>query len=348
MNAKLPVGILGAAHVHAPGWALQLARHPQAEFAGVYDADPDRTREVAALASAAEWSSAAGLLERVAAVIVSAENRAAPDLVSAAAGAGVHVLCEKPLGATRADGSAMVSACEEAGVSLSTTFEVRYRPAARRLKALVDSGALGDLRAIWATNHGAYPGGWFGDPERSGGGCLIDHVVHVADLVRWAWGVEFSSVHAETATRHNPGLTVEDCGVVLATLSNGATLSLDSSWSRHRGMPGAVDVTIEAVAEHGHVHLDAFADRVELLSSDGHLAYKPAGTVHRPSLLDEWLAALSARRPPPISNMDGYRASEVAWAALESAQQDHTIVIPLDATFPGGSSGRLEGESNGR
>lgn len=337
MSAKLRVGVLGAAHVHAPGWARQLANHPAVEFAGVYDADPDRAGEVASFATAPVSPTPASLLEQVDAVIVSAENRAAPDLVRAAAEAGAHVLCEKPLGATRDDGAAMLSACDRAGVTLSTTFNVRYSPAVRRLKALVDSGGLGDLLAVWATNHGAYPGGWFGDPDRSGGGCLIDHVVHVADLVRWIWSIEFTSVCAEAATRHNPGLPVEDCGLVLATLANGAAVSLDASWSRHQGMAGAVDVTMEVVAEQGHIHLDVYADRVELLSSDGRLGYRPAGTVPGPTLLGEWLDALGDGRRPPISAVDGYRASEVAWAALESARQGHTVPLahgPIMAAGP--------------
>lgn len=327
----IKVGVLGAAHVHAPGWARQLAAHPDAELAGVYDPDAVRAAAVAGQIDAKVIAEPLALLDTVDAVVVSTENKAARGLVELAAKHGKPVLCEKPLGADRADGAAMLDACEANGVPLSVTFEVRYNLAARRLKALADSGVLGTPLAVWATNHGAYPGGWFGDPARSGGGCLIDHVVHVADLIRWIWGLEFASVRAEAATRHNPGLAVEDCGMVLATLENGAAVSLDSSWSRHSNMAGAVDVTMQIAAEGGHVDLDAFADRVELVRTDGHLAYKAIPSEPGPGLIDEWLTAVTNEEPMAITGLDGYRASEVAWAALESAAEHRTVSLPLPA-----------------
>jgi len=323
------VGMLGAAHVHAPGWARQLAGHPGAEFIGVYDADPDRATTIASPLGVRAVATEAELLDNSDAVVVSAENRAAPGLVEAAAAAGRPVMCEKPLGSNRAEGAAMLAACEVAGVGLSVAFDVRYAPAARKLRALVGSGALGNSTAIWATNHGAYPGGWFGDPARSGGGCLIDHVVHVADLLRWIWGAEFTSVRAEAATRHNPGLPVEDCGLLLATMSDGAAVSLDSSWSRHARMPGAVDVTMEVIAEAGHLHLDAFADHIELFRSDGRVEYKSINAADGPCLIDEWLVAVAEDKPLPVTGLDGYRASELAWAAIESAAEHRTVTLPL-------------------
>lgn len=323
------VGVLGAAHVHAPRWARQLAGHRSAELVGVYDADPRTAAVIADPLGVRVVATPAKLLEEADAVVVAAENRAAPGLVAAAAIAGRPVMCEKPLGSNQAEGAAMLAACEAGGVELSVAFDVRYTAAARRLKELVAEDVLGDVTGVWATNHGAYPGGWFGEPTLSGGGCLLDHVVHVADLLRWIWGAEFTSVRAEAATRHNPGLLVEDCGILLATMSTGTAVSMDSSWSRHTPMPGAVDVTMEVIGEAGHVHLDAFAGHVELVRSDGRVEHRSLSGGSGPGLVDEWLVAMAEGRPVPVTGLDGYRASEVAWAASKSAAEHRTVTLPL-------------------
>lgn len=67
----------------------------------------------------------------------------------------------------------------------------------RRVKQALEQGQTGEVLAIKGTNHGRMPGGWFTDPDLAGGGAVLDHTVHVADLIRWLLGKEFTSVYAE-------------------------------------------------------------------------------------------------------------------------------------------------------
>ena len=56
------------------------------------------------------------------------------------------------------------------------------------LKQQLDTGVLGDIYSVKSTNHGSMPGRWFADPKLAGGGAVLDHTVHVIDLLRWFWG----------------------------------------------------------------------------------------------------------------------------------------------------------------
>ncbi len=99
---------------------------------------------------------------------------------------GVHVLCEKPIATTLEDARAMIASCERAQVKLMIAYPpVRYNTPVLRVKEMVERGAVGEVLAIRGTNHGRLPGGWFVEPELSGGGAVLDHTVHVIDLIRW-------------------------------------------------------------------------------------------------------------------------------------------------------------------
>lgn len=104
---------------------------------------------------------------------------------------------------------------------------------------------------------------------------------------------------------------------------------MDSSWSRHRDMAGAVDVTMTVVAEAAVVTVDAFAERITLHRRDGTVAYRGLAQGTDGPLIDGWVDALRSGGPVPIPGEDGYRASELSWAALESARTHRAVNLPL-------------------
>ena len=108
------------------------------------------------------------------------------------AGAGKHVLCEKPLATSVARGERMCAAAEAAGVQLKTGFNHRYFPAMDFVRRLIDSGKLGDVVRVKARGgHGGgeeFGPGWITDPEVTGGGSLVDNGIHLLDLVRFMVG----------------------------------------------------------------------------------------------------------------------------------------------------------------
>ncbi|RKS80041.1 putative dehydrogenase [Motilibacter peucedani] len=317
------VGFLGCAHVHATTYCDELGRASSgAEAVAVYDHDPQRRDAFARDNGLAAMPTPESLCEVVDAVIVTSEHVHYADLVAAAAAAGLPILCEKPLGDTPVASDLL--RCS--GSWLSMALPVRYAPAVQSTRALAQSGALGRLLAASGVNHAPNPGGFFTDPALAGGGSLLDHVVHLADALRWISGAEYSSVFAETSQASD--LAVEDIAQVVAFTTDDAWLTIDASWSRPRGMLGGVDFLMRLWFERGRVEIDAFARRAEIVRPGGAVEHLPYGRGINSSLLQHWLRAIRDGAPPPIPVEDGWRATEVAFAALQSAASASLVTLP--------------------
>ena len=327
-DAPLRIGIVSLAHGHAYSYARVLKSAPRAELIGIWDDDLVRGKEASIRFGVVFFDSLEDLLARCDGVIIAAENALHHDLVIAAAAGGVHVLCEKPLATSAAAALVMNQACAAAGVTLATAFPIRYSPAVRQLREVVRSGALGQTLMIRTTNRGTYPGNWFGDLALAGGGALTDHVVHVADLLRWIWGTEFRSVYAEAATRYFD-LQVEDCGLLLITLADDTVVSLDPSWSRpEQAFPTWGDLTLEVTGTLGQMSVDVFGQHVELYSNTQVRArYVPWGDDLDGLMIRDWLVALRQGYAPPITGEDGLRAVELVEAAYESARNQRPMMV---------------------
>ncbi|MFN8498154.1 MAG: Gfo/Idh/MocA family oxidoreductase [Anaerolineae bacterium] len=316
------VGILGVAHVHTPSYVQGLMAHPNAEVLGLYDRDP----ALAAQAEAAWRIPAMGLddllNESLDAVVICSENVFHRPLVEAAAGRVSAILCEKPIATTMEDAHAIIAAADKGGSRLMIAFPVRYAPAVRQLKELLASGALGAVHTARTTNHGSMPGGWFADPTLAGGGAVLDHTVHVMDLLRWLWpGVEVEEVYAEVghALLH-PGLGIDDVGLLSFRLSNGVIGTLDTSWSRPPTYPIWGDVTLEMAGDLGVVSVDVFSQNALYAPTEGKSRWLDFGVNLDAGLIADFIDMAGSDRPPSISGWDGLKAMEVALAAYESAR----------------------------
>src|SRR5687767_8400931 len=135
------VGLMGS--WHAARW-----KDLPVELAGYYDRNPDRARAATERYGGQAFGSLEELFGAVDVVDVCTPTpeHAAP--VIAAAEAGKHVVCEKPLARHQAEGEAMLAACERAGVRLFVAQVVRFFPEFARAKAVLESGALGKLGVI--------------------------------------------------------------------------------------------------------------------------------------------------------------------------------------------------------
>ncbi|MEU7865143.1 Gfo/Idh/MocA family oxidoreductase, partial [Nonomuraea sp. NPDC049141] len=188
------------------------------------------------------------------AVSICTWNDSHAEIATAALDAGKHVLVEKPLSRTAGETEALVEAVERSGRHLEVGFVRRFGANAKVLKSFVDSGLLGDVYHARATNirRLGNPGGWFADHKRSGGGPLIDIGVHVLDLCWYFMGtpraVTVSAVtHARLGNRANvtslsrykvadydpTRSDVEDFAAAFIRFDNGASLTLETSYSLH-------------------------------------------------------------------------------------------------------------------
>jgi predicted dehydrogenase len=170
---------------------------------------------------------------------------------------GLHVLSEKPLARTVAEGTAMVEASKQAGRVLKVVFNHRERGDVAALKHQIDEGQLGRIyyaKAHWMRRNGIPGmGGWFTNRELSGGGPLIDLGVHILDMALHLMGEpQVSTVSADTFAELGPrgkgsrdpnantlgsAFEVEDLATAYLRLKGGGALQLETSWATFRA-PG--------------------------------------------------------------------------------------------------------------
>ncbi len=229
-QAPLKVGIVSAAHVHAPSFASCFGAEHRVSVVGVWDDDSDRGAPFARDHGLPFIPNLDSLLDQSDAVVVCSENLKHGDHLEAAVSRNKHVLCEKPVAASITEHERISSLAETPGLVLATAFPCPFSPGFQALAGQVSSGELGRVLAVSATNQGTCPFRWFVDPDLSGGGAMIDHVVHVADLLRRLLNDAPNSVQAETGNRLH-GQSWEDTAMVSLGYPSGAFATIDSSWS---------------------------------------------------------------------------------------------------------------------
>ena len=196
------------------------ARHlAQAQLVHCVDLDPARAQQLAAASgceSGVEWRP---VLQRsdIDAVVIATTPDVQAEIAREAILCGKHALLEKPAARSAAELRELPQLAAARGVRVRVGFNHRYHPAFRKARELVDAGELGELMYVRARyGHGGrsgYEGEWRAQPQRSGGGELIDQGVHLIDLARWFLG-EFTEV-AGFAHTYFWDMPVEDNGFML-------------------------------------------------------------------------------------------------------------------------------------
>src|ERR671911_2819285 len=266
----------------------------------------------------------------------------------AAAEAGKHVICEKPLGRDAAESYETWQRVEAAGVKHMCAFNYRFVPAVRLAREIIESGDLGEIthfRGTYLQEWGATDDAlWRFDKDAAGSGALGDLGAHVIDLSRYLVG-EIATVAALTAT-FQPGRTVDDAVEAVVGFEGGAVGTIEASrfaagrknafrWEIN-GSKGSIAFDPERLNEL-QVH---FADstpgkgaqgfRTVLVSEADHPFWEhwwPHGHIigWEHSFVHELHHLLTAIRddsdvaPHGATFEDGYRAAEVCDAIVRSA-----------------------------
>ena len=178
---------------------------PAARVVVCCDPLSDRAESLATSTGAvctSDWRDVAGR-DDVDVVIVATTNDMLAPVTLAAIEAGKHVLVEKPAARSVDEVLPLIEAAARRDVRVRVGFNHRYHPALLEARKIVDSGALGDLMFVRGRyGHGGrigYDKEWRADPEKSGGGELIDQGVHMIDLARWFLG-DFTNVEGFAKT----------------------------------------------------------------------------------------------------------------------------------------------------
>ena len=241
-------GIIGPGKV-AELHATALSRIPGAALAGVAGRSPDRVRSLAAAHGARAFTSPEAMVRDVGidAVIICTPHPLHREQAVMAAQAGVHVVIEKPMALTPADCDEIIGAAESSGVLLSVISQRRWYEPARRMKAAIDDGRIGDpiLATVevlgWRGPEYYAMDAWRGTLAGEGGGVLVNQAVHQLDLVSWLMG-PVASVQGHVANLNHPEIEVEDTAVAVIRFASGALGSIVASNSQKPGLHANVHV----------------------------------------------------------------------------------------------------------
>lgn len=163
---------------------------------------------------------------------------------------GVAVFCQKPLARTAAETRRVIAAARAADRLVGVDLSYRHVSGVAAMRDLVRGDALGDVFAADLVFHNAYgpDKDWFYDPQRSGGGCLIDLGVHLLDLALWTLGSPAVSVmdrrlYARGRPIEPAAGQVEDYVVARLETAAGTSVRLACSWRLHAGHPAQIEVS---------------------------------------------------------------------------------------------------------
>ena len=321
------LGLWSFAHPHADAYLSVLSDMPGVEMIGVADENSARGRRRSDESHIPFFAEPEKLLHRVDGVIITSANVDHCSMALRAAQAGVHALVEKPIATSVPDAETMIKAFDSEGLVLGTAFPCPFSPAFQGLLGTTRSDGLGKILAMMTTNRGTMPGGFFIQRERSGGGAVIDHTVHVADLLRRLTGCEPTRVYAEVGY----GLFHEawdDSGILTIDFDDGSFATLDCSWSRPGSFPTWGDVTLKVVGERGNAYATLFGQHLQWYPG---AAVKPSwlswGSNLDSLMIDDFVKAVRGDGSPKSSGEDGLWALKVALAAYESAKRGKPVRV---------------------
>jgi predicted dehydrogenase len=282
-------------------------------------------------------------------VVLGLPNNLHCDATLAAAGAGKHVVCEKPLCLSLAEADRMIEACRRANVKLMYAEELCFTPKYVRLKQLIDEGALGRVHLLkQAEKHDGPHAGWFWDVERSGGGVAMDMGCHAIEFFRWLLGgrdggkARVESVYADMGTYvHGDKTRGDDCTTLVLKMEGGATAVAEESWDK----PGGMDDRAEVYGSEGVAYADLLrGNAIHTYSRRGYgyavekagatqgwsfTIYEEAWNYGFPQEMAHFVACVRDDRRPLCTGEDGRAVLEVLFAAYASAAQGRRIELPF-------------------
>lgn len=338
------VGTGAIAGIHA----LALSEIPKARLAVVYNHTAEKARALGERWAVPWTTDYADLLRRpeVEVVSICTPSGARADLAEAAARAGKHVVCEKPLEVTLERADRIIRACRDAGRHLGVIFPARFQPAARAAKDAVESGRLGRLtlgsaHVAWHRTDAYYAAApWRGTWALDGGGALINQSIHWIDLLQWLAG-PVAAVCGYTDTLTHPRIEAEDVGVAILRFASGALGTIEGTTTAYPGLPARVQLHGDRgtiVLEEKRITVWKLADappdeeaRMLAVGTDtaatGAADPMAIGAEGHRVQLAEITDALLSGRAPAVDGREGRKAVALMRAIYDSAQRGHEVAV---------------------
>lgn len=357
--APLRVGIVGCGNI-SDNHLQAYAGLDDVEVVGVCDVDLGRARQ-----TATSWhlEHAVDTVEALLALDLDIISICTPHpthetIATAAAAAGVHVLCEKPIAVDLASAQRMVDSCAAADVKLGVLFQRRFWPAAQHLRGLIDDGTLGEpilghvaVQLYRAPDYYATDA-WRGTWNADGGGVLMTQAIHYLDLLQWYMG-PVAQVYGRINTyKHGEHIEVEDSATAVLQFSSGAMATVNATTAADPGLgvqirlTGSTGATAELTefpeGTDGRLTIRTVADRIDATlahPADQYpnidLADINGGLVaHHRTQIAQFVEAIRQDKPPAVTGTDATGALRILLAIYHSAQTNTPVDFAPLPTSP--------------
>lgn len=342
MSGKLGFGIIGCgviADFHANALA---ALSSDAELIGVCDVVFDAAEKFAKRHGTKAFASAEELL---ACPDIDVVNICTPSgyhhlSVIAAAKAGKHIICEKPLAINAKQLDEIESVCRGAGITVSVVSQNRYAESVTKTKQAIESGALGrivcaDIYMKYYRSQEYYnSGSWRGTKQIDGGGALMNQGIHGIDLLLYLAG-DIKSVYAISKTLARD-IEVEDTLSAVVEYKSGATGVIQATTSVYPGYPRRLEIN----GDKGSIILDETSIVRRDIQGEEQESFVPAQAAESgasvPSAISaeghirqisDMINALKTGKEPLSGLSDGRRAVDVILAIYRSAEEGRPITL---------------------
>ncbi len=353
------IAILGCgkvAHLHAKA----IENIPNARLAGVWSRSSESANQFAATYKTQSYQSVDALISRehVDLAIVCTPHPFHMEPAVEAAQCGANLLIEKPLSVSLTHSDQIIAACHQHGVELGVVSQRRWYAAAKRVKAAIDDGKLGQPALGVVTMLGwrdrAYyeADAWRGTWDMEGGGVLVNQAPHQLDLMLWYMG-DVAEVYAVWRNLNHPYIEVEDTALAILKFKNGAIGNIMVSNAQKPGLYGKVHVhgtngaSVGVQTDGGAMFIAGMTSIAEppvndLWTLPGEESLLKAWqrkdkrffktidpTVHFIQLqIEDFLQALKEKNKPAVDGMAGRKVVELFNAIYESSRTNRPVTLP--------------------
>ncbi|MGC8641201.1 MAG: Gfo/Idh/MocA family protein, partial [Isosphaeraceae bacterium] len=275
-----------------------------------------------------------------------------------AAGAGVHVLVEKPLAASLEDCRAMVAAARKTGVKLGVISQRRWYEPVRRMKEAIAAGKIGQpvlgVFTMYSWRDQAYyqSDPWRGKWDTEGGGVLTNQSPHMLDLLLWLMDDEVVEVCGYWANLNHPYVEVEDSAVAILRFARGGLGSIITSLSQKPGIHtkvhihGSLGSSVGVETDRGATFIagmteiaepplndlwtipgeEALLERFQAEDRARFARLNPINHYHALQIRD-FLQAILHDRAPEVTGEDGQKIVALVQAIYQSSREGKPVPI---------------------
>ena len=331
---NIKVGVIGAGRIgkiHAENLSTRI---PGVTVAAIVDVNLKAAQELAdKLHIENVYSDYRKIIEdkTIDAVAICSSTDTHADLIIAAAGAGKHVFCEKPVDHSLEKIDKAIAAVNKAGVQCQIGFNRRFDPNFKKLRDLVQGGQIGDLHILRITSRDPAPPP--AEYVKLSGGMFLDMTIHDFDMARYLSGSEVVEVYAAGSVMVDPAIGAAgdiDTAIITLKFANGAIGTIDNSRKAVYGY----DQRAEVFGSGGMAATANNTPNTSVYSNaDGVVSEKPLYFFLERYIesfvaeMRDFINAIREGAPTPVTVLDGRKPVVIAVAARKSMLENRPVKL---------------------